>query len=46
MNLITEPYFSSKKKFFYKNLLDENSKIDFLAHYRMIEKMKENKSVQ
>lgn len=41
MDLITAPYFSSKKKFFYKNLLDENSKVDFISHYRMIKRMKE-----
>ncbi|CAD8190747.1 unnamed protein product [Paramecium octaurelia] len=41
-NLITAPYFSSKKKFFYKNLLDENSKVDFISQYRMIQKMKDS----
>ena len=41
-NLITAPYFSSKKKFFYKNLLDENSKVDFISQYRMIKKMKDS----
>ncbi|CAD8184514.1 unnamed protein product [Paramecium pentaurelia] len=38
----TEPYI--KKKFFYKNMLADNSKIDFLNQYKVLQQMKDNHS--
>ncbi|CAD8092653.1 unnamed protein product [Paramecium sonneborni] len=36
----TEPYI--KKKFFYKNMLADNSKINFLNQYKVLQQMKDN----
>lgn len=38
---VTEPQFSSKKKFYFKNLLDEKSKIDFVQHYKLLQFLKQ-----
>ncbi|CAD8183098.1 unnamed protein product [Paramecium octaurelia] len=38
----TEPYI--KKKFFYKNMLADNSKIDFLNQYKVLQQLKDNHS--
>lgn len=44
MLFTTEPYI--KKKFFYRNLLADNSKVDFLNQYRILQQMKEDNGLK